>query len=334
MAVLRRSHGVMDGAATVGCMIKLGLAYGSYNTDNRELFDSLLAQAKAAEEAGFDSIWVPDHLMQAPAVASVDDPMLECYTTLGALAAATSKVRLGAFVGCPAYRSAALLGKILATLDVISHGRAIFGIGAGWYDQEHTAYGFEMGHHGERYERLLETIEIVRSMFVNETTTYHGKHFRAEEALNSPRPIQPGGPPIMIGGTGQKKTLRLVAEHADMCNVLGSPEIVRHLMTTLDGHCADVGRNPASICRTVTCMVIVRGSQEEAEAAMPPVFRDHPSPLRPVAGTPDQVVSMLQDLLAAGIDGLILSCVAGDGTPEYIRMLSDLAAEARAGVGR
>jgi alkanesulfonate monooxygenase SsuD/methylene tetrahydromethanopterin reductase-like flavin-dependent oxidoreductase (luciferase family) len=107
-------------------VIELGLSYGCYDRDNPDLFDSVLAQALAAEEAGFDSVWVPDHLMQAPAVAAVEDPMLECYTTLGALAAVTSTVRLGAFVGCPAYRSAALLGKILTTLDVISHGRAIF----------------------------------------------------------------------------------------------------------------------------------------------------------------------------------------------------------------
>jgi alkanesulfonate monooxygenase SsuD/methylene tetrahydromethanopterin reductase-like flavin-dependent oxidoreductase (luciferase family) len=147
------------------------------------LFDAVLAQASAAEEAGFDSVWVPDHLMQAPAVAAVEDPMLECYTTLGALAAATSTVRLGAFVGCPTYRGAALLGKILTTLDVISHGRAIFGIGAGWYEAEHRAYGFEMVHQGERYERLIETVEIVRSMFANRSTTYHGRHHRGRRRV-------------------------------------------------------------------------------------------------------------------------------------------------------
>jgi F420-dependent oxidoreductase-like protein len=315
-------------------MIKLGLSYGCYDRDNSALFDSVLAQAIAAEEAGFDSIWVPDHLMQAPAVASVEDPMLECYTTLGALAAVTSKVRLGAFVGCPAYRSAALLGKILTTLDVISHGRAIFGIGAGWYEAEHRAYGFEMGHHGERYERLIETIDIVKSMFCNQSTTYHGKHHRADGALSSPPPVQPGGPPIMIAGNGEKKTLRLVAEYADMCNVVGSPQVVGRLMETLDRHCADVGRDPATICRTVTSMVIVRPSPEEAEAAMPPSFRDNPSPFKPIAGTPDQVVAMLRELLAAGIDGLILSCPYGDGTPEYVAALSELAAEARAGASR
>jgi F420-dependent oxidoreductase-like protein len=315
-------------------MIELGLSYGCYERDNSVLFDSVLAQAIAAEEAGFDSLWVPDHLMQAPAVASVGDPMLECYTTLGALAAVTSKVRLGAFVGCPAYRSAALLGKILTTLDVISHGRAIFGIGAGWYEEEHRAYGFDLGHHGERYDRLVETIDIVKSMFSNRSTTYYGKHHMADGALNSPRPVQPGGPPIMIAGNGEKKTLRLVAEYADMCNVVGSPQTIRRLMETLDRHCTDVGRDPTEICRTMTSTVIVRPSPEEAEAALPPAFRNKPSPFKPIAGTPDQVVATMRELLIAGIDGLILSCPEGDGTPQYVAALAELAAEARAGTSR
>ena len=306
-------------------VIELGFAYGNYGRDRDGLFDSVAEQALAAEEAGFDSIWVPDHLMQAQAVAPVDYPMIECYTTLGALAALTSTVRLGAFVGCAAYRSAALLGKMVTTLDVISGGRAIFGIGAGWYETEHAAYGFDLGHHGERYERLEETIEIVTSMFSTDVTTFHGKHFSAEHALNSPRPVQPGGPPIMIGGTGERRTLRLVAQHADLCNVLGPPETVRHLMAVLDDHSADLGRDPSTICRTVTAMVVVRDSTAGGSYAMPP------SPLKPVTGTYAEVVSQLRDLLAAGIDGLILSCTEEDSRPEYISMLSELAAEARAG---
>jgi alkanesulfonate monooxygenase SsuD/methylene tetrahydromethanopterin reductase-like flavin-dependent oxidoreductase (luciferase family) len=135
----------------------------------------------------------------------------------------------------------------------------------------------------------------------------------------------------MIAGNGEKKTLRLVAEYADICNVVGPPQVVAGLMETLDHHCADVGRDPATICRTVTSMVIVRSSSEKAEAALSPVFRNNPSPFKPIAGTPDQVVAMLGDLLAAGIDGLILSCPDGDGTPQYVTTLSELVVEARAG---
>jgi F420-dependent oxidoreductase-like protein len=312
----------------VSAGIRLGYAFG-YGTDRDGLFGSVLDQARAAEDAGFDSVWVPDHLMQATAVAPIDWPMLECYTTLGALAVATSRVRLGAFVGCAAYRSPALLGKIVTTLDVISGGRAVFGIGAGWYEVEHRAYGFDLGHHGERYDRMVEAVEIVRSMFVNETTSFEGEHFRAHQALNSPRPVQPGGPPIMIGGNGENRTLRLVAEHADMCNVLGNPETVRRLMSVLDRHCAEIGRDPSTICRTVLSMVIVRDTLEEAEAAMPAIYQNNPSPLRPVAGTRAQVVTLLRDLLAAGADGLILSATETDCRPEYIALLAELAAEAQ-----
>ncbi len=309
--------------------IQLGYAFGNYGTDREGLFGSVLDQARAAEDAGFDSVWVPDHLMQATAVAPIDWPMLECYTTLGALAVATSRVRLGPFVGCAAYRSPALLGKIVTTLDVISAGRAVFGIGAGWYETEHKAYGFDLGHHGERYERLVEAVEIVKSMFANEKTSFDGRHFHADQALNSPRPVQPGGPPIMIGGNGENKTMRLVAEHADMCNVLGNPDTVRRLMSVLDRHCEEVGRDPTTICRTVTSMVIVRDTLEEAEAAMPAIYQNNPSPLRPVAGTPAQVVTLMRDLLAAGADGLIFSATEADCRPEYIALLADLAAEAR-----
>lgn len=313
-------------------MIRLGYAFGAYTNpygDDR-LFDAIAAQVTAAEDAGFDSVWVPDHLMHAPAVAPSDDPHLECYTTLGALAALTSKVRLGSFVACAAYRNPALHAKMVTTLDVISHGRAVFGIGAGWFAAEHTAYGFDMGAPGARYERLAEAVAIAKSMFVNQTTSFHGDHFRAEEALNSPRPIQQGGPPILIGGNGARRTLRLVAEHADICNVLGNADVVRHLMGVLDRHCEAVGRDPSTICRTVTCMAIVRDTAEEAEGAMPAIYRNNPSPLRPIAGTHQQVVTQFRDLLAAGADGLIFTCVQGDGTPDYIALLAELAAEARA----
>jgi alkanesulfonate monooxygenase SsuD/methylene tetrahydromethanopterin reductase-like flavin-dependent oxidoreductase (luciferase family) len=171
-------------------------------------------------------------------------------------------------------------------------------------------------------------------MFANNTTTFHGKHFHAEAALNAPRPVQPGGPPLMIGGTGEKRTLRLVAEHADMCNVLGNPQMVRRLMSVLDRHCEDVGRDPSSVCRTVLSMVIVRDTPDEAEAAIPAIYQGNPSPLRPVAGTRQQVVWLMRDLLEAGVDGLILSCAEDDCRPEYIAMLAELAAEARTAAGR
>ncbi len=314
--------------------VRLGYVFGDYPTPvagSVHLFDSVVAQAQAAEAAGFDSVWVPDHLMQIPLVGSPDEPMLECYTTLAALAALTSRVRLGAFVGGAAYRNPTLLGKAVTTLDIISHGRAMFGIGAGWYEEEHANFGYELGTIPDRFARLVDVLEIVESMFANETTTYAGRYFHADGALNSPRSLQPGGPPVLVGGSGEKRTLRLVAEYADICNVGGHAETVRHLMHVLDRHCQTIHRDPASICRTCTCVVIVRDTEEEAEAAMPDVYRSRPPRTQPVVmGTRLQVAEQLRARLEAGIDGLMLSCAAQDRRPEYAEVLAEVAAEARA----
>jgi F420-dependent oxidoreductase-like protein len=326
-------------AAQVRLRIRLGFSLGDYprpSEGDTGLFDSVLAQVQAAERSGFDSVWVPDHLMQTPVVASRDEPMLECYTLLGALAAATSSVRLGAFVGCAAYRNPALLAKAVTTLDVISKGRAVFGIGAGWFEQEHHAYGYEFGSVSDRFERLVEVIEIVRSMFTAEETRFEGHHYRAEDALNYPRPLQTGGPPILIGGSGEKRTLRLVAEYADICNITGGPAKLTHLNRVLDSHCEAIGRDPTEICRTFINLVIARDSTEEAYEAMPASYReiaqevsDHLSEtVRPIAGTRREVVEQLRRHLDAGIDGMILSCVASDRNAAYVELLGEIAAEA------
>jgi len=319
--------------------VRLGFSLGDYPRPpegDAGLFDSVLAQVRAAERSGFDSVWVPDHLMQTPVVAPRDDPMLECYTLLGALAAATSSVSLGAFVGCAAYRNPALLAKAVTTLDVISKGRAVFGIGAGWFEGEHQAFGYQFGTVAERFERLAEVIEIVRSMLSADETHFEGRHFRADGAVNYPRPLQPGGPPILIGGSGERRTLRLVAEHADICNLTGGPARLAHLNRVLDSHCRAVGRDPAEICRTFINLVIVRDSAEEADQAVPAAYKeiapevtDHLSEtVRPIAGTRAEVVDQLRRHLEAGIDGMILSCAAADRNARYVELLGELAAEA------
>lgn len=318
--------------------MRLGFALGDYprpRDGDAGLFDSVVAQTLAAEAAGFDSVWVPDHLMQTPVVAPRDDPMLECYTTLGALAALTSRVRLGAFVSCAGYRNPALLAKMMTTLDVISHGRSVFGIGAGWFQQEHDAYGFEFGSGADRFDRLVEVVEIVRSMFVNEETRFEGRHFRAVGALNYPRPLQPGGPPILIGGSGEKKTLRLVAEYADICNVTGGPARLRHLMDVLDSHCEALGRDPKEITRTFINVVIVRDTEREAVQAMPEAYRDISSEVsdtlsdtvRPIYGTREQVVEKLQEHVPTGIDGMVMSCAGEDRNAEYVALMGEIGRE-------
>jgi F420-dependent oxidoreductase-like protein len=309
-------------------MIRLGYTIGTFHqvAGDQYLIDAVYREAQAAEAAGFDSLWVADHLMQTPAVAPRNDPILECYVTLAALAAVTSKVRLGAFVTCAGYRNAALLGKIVTTLDHVSRGRAVFGIGAGWFEEEHESYGYEFGTVGERFDRMVDVLDIVQSMFREEATTHEGRHFRARGALNSPPPVQPGGPPTMIGGSGEKRTLRLVAERADLCNVAGTPERVRHLMAVLDDHCAAVGRDPASVCRTYISPVVVRQTRGLAEAAAGSYYRDR-TPA--IIGTRAEVTAHLRSVLDAGIDGLILSCVHEDRTSDYIQLLADIVADAR-----
>ncbi|HEY8523830.1 MAG TPA: TIGR03560 family F420-dependent LLM class oxidoreductase [Acidimicrobiales bacterium] len=322
--------------------IRLGFTVGDYPrppAGDAGLFDTVVAQAQAAERAGFDSFWVPDHLMQTPAVAPKEEPMFECYTTLGALAALTSTLRLGAFVGCAAYRHPGLVAKAVTTLDVISHGRAVFGIGAGWYGEEHHAYGYELGTVADRFGRLVDTLEIVRALLADGEATYAGRHYRVDGALNSPGPLQPGGPPILVGGSGEKQTLRLVAEYADICNVTGSPNDLRRLMGVLDAHCEAVGRDPVEICRTFTSIVVVRDTEAEARAAVPAAYRRaEPTEVArnlaahtgPIAGTRDQVVELLRAHLDAGLDGVVLSCVAQDRHPDYVEMLGELAREALA----
>jgi F420-dependent oxidoreductase-like protein len=325
------------GAPAAG-RIRLGLSLGDYPLPPEgpgRLFDRVVDQVRAAERSGFDSVWVPDHLMQTPVVAPKEDPMFECYTTLGALAALTSRVRLGAFVGCAAYRHPGLLAKAVTTLDLISHGRAVFGIGAGWYEEEHRAYGYDFGTTTERFERLEEVLQIVRPMLRGETPYVEGRHFRVAGPLNCPPPEQAGGPPVLIGGSGEKRTLRLVARYADICNVSGGPAKIRHLMDVLDRHCEEEGRDPAEIGRTFINVVIVRPTEREAVAAMPEAYRhlsrevtDHLSEtVRPFCGTRSQVVDQIGACLAAGVDGMVLSCAGEDRTADYVELLADLAGE-------
>src|SRR5207245_2370418 len=194
---------------------RLGLQIPSFTyqgVPDRELFARASDLATTAEESGFDSLWVMDHFYQIRMVGKVSEPMLEAYSLLPALAARTSRVRLGALVTGVTYRNPAHLAKIVTTLDVISSGRAILGIGAAWNEDEHRGYGFDFPPVRERFERLEEAIRICRAMFRDEAPSFQGKHYRIEGALNFPRPVQPGGPPILIGGSGEQKTLRLVAQ--------------------------------------------------------------------------------------------------------------------------
>jgi len=207
---------------------------------------------RAADEAGFHSLWVMDHLFQIPMLGPPGDPMLESHTTLGFLAGVTERVRLGALVTGATYRPPGLLLKSVTALDVLSGGRAYLGVGAGWYEGEARGLGLLFPPLGERFERLEETLQLAHRMFSGNASPFEGEHNRLAAPINSPAPISRPRPPILVGGGGEKRTLRLVAEYADACNLfvrLGAAGIRRKL-DVLEGHCEEVGRPYEEIERT------------------------------------------------------------------------------------
>ncbi|MFG6504355.1 LLM class F420-dependent oxidoreductase [Microbacterium sp. P05] len=214
---------------------------------------SVLAQtARTAEEGGFTQFTVMDHWFQMESAAPASEPMLEAFTTLGFLAGQTSTIRLGPLVAGVTYRYPGLLAKIVTTLDVLSEGRAMLGIGAAWYDREHRGLGVPYPAISERFERLEEALQIALQMWSDDDGPYRGTHYSLDETLNSPRPIQLPHPPIMIGGKGEKKTLRLVAQYAQIVNLTtDDPAEVAHLLDVLRAHCERLGTDYDAIEKTV-----------------------------------------------------------------------------------
>ena len=204
---------------------------------------TLAGVARAADEGGFTTLTMMDHYFQMEQLGGPPEPMLEGYTSLGFLAGQTSRLELGLLVTGVTYRHPGLLAKIVTTLDVLSGGRAMFGIGAAWYEREHRGLGVPFPPTKERFERLEETLQIVKQAW-NGGGSYAGRHYQLAELTLVPQPLRPGGPRVMIGGSGERKTLRLVATYADACNLFGTdPDGVRHKLEVLRGHCDDVGRD-------------------------------------------------------------------------------------------
>lgn len=234
-------------------LIRRGIHFGSYGSvdDGAAVFGRLAEAARAAEEAGFDAISVPDHVHQNRVGGGPASPMFEAYTVLGALALATSSATLFSLVSPVTLRAPGLLAKAVTTLDVISRGRAVLGVGAGWDAAEHEAYGIEFPGLGERFSRLDEELAICRAMFGTERAAFTGKFYAVRDAYNSPQPVR-GSIPVLVAGGGEKRTLDLVARYADACNVFaGDPADVRHKFDVLSRHCERIGRDPAEITRTV-----------------------------------------------------------------------------------
>ena len=217
--------------------IKLGLQIPnfSYGTGVTELFPTVIAQAQEAEAAGFDSVFVMDHFYQLPGLGTPDQPMLEAYTALGALATATDRVQIGTLVTGNTYRNPTLLAKAITTLDVISQGRAILGIGTGWFELEHDQLGYDFGTFTDRFNKLGEALQIILPMLAGERPTFYGKYYRTVEAMANPRFRD--HIPLMIGGSGEKKTIPLAAKHFDHLNLIAGFDELRHKVDVVKQSC-------------------------------------------------------------------------------------------------
>ena len=292
------------------------------DTPPERLFDRIIEQARAAEAAGFGLVTVMDHLYQIRGVGPETDPMLEAWSALNALARETRRVRLGTLVTGVTYRNPAMLAKLVTTLDVVSGGRAILGLGAAWNEDEHLAFGYDFPPVKERMDRLDEALTIARAMFTQERPTFEGVHYQVRDIINSPRPIQPGGPRILVGGGGEQRTLKIAAKHADMTHwfPLGF-DVLRHKTEVLAGYCEAIGRDPATIERTMATPVVVARSEAVAKAfieRLPPERRAHV-----VAGPPEAAAEGLRPYLDAGFTGFTFNNTSYR-TPEQIAAIGEL----------
>jgi F420-dependent oxidoreductase-like protein len=283
--------------------IRLGLQIPnfSYGTGVAELFPTVIAQAQEAEAAGYDSVFVMDHFYQLPGLGTPDQPMLEAYTALGGLATATERVQLGTLVTGNSYRNPTLLAKAITTLDVVSAGRAILGIGTGWFELEHDSLGYEFGTFTDRFNKLDEALQIIIPMIEGKRPTFSGKYYRANEAMAEPRFRD--HIPLMIGGSGEKKTIPLAARHFDHLNLIAGFDELPRKVAVVKERCEEIGRDPATL---ETSMLVIALIDENVTADLIPDDFKHQA----VFGGPDQVAEQIKTkVLDAGVDGVILSPV-------------------------
>jgi F420-dependent oxidoreductase-like protein len=287
------------------------------DTPVEQLFPTVVAQAREAEASGFDTVLVMDHFYQLPGIGTPDSPMLECYTTLGALASATSTIQLSSLVTGNTYRNPAMLAKTVTTLDVVSGGRAILGIGAGWYEKEHHDYGYEFGTFTQRFERLEEALQIVGPMLRGEAPTFSGTWYHAENALNNPR-LRPSIP-IMLGGSGEQKTFRLAARFADHMNIICGRQDIPRKVAALRERCLEIGRDPETLPTSYLATVMMTEPGDRARAVLEQVPPERRGGV--FAGSPDEVAEALQkDVLDQGIDGLTINMVVNGHEPGAVTL--------------
>jgi F420-dependent oxidoreductase-like protein len=316
-------------------MIRLGMQIPNFTypgVGTAELFEKVASIAEAAEQSGFDSLWVMDHFYQLPLFGPAESAMLEAYTLLGALAARTKTARLGTLVSGVTYRNPAILAKQVTTLDVISGGRAMLGIGAAWFSPEHEGYGVEFPPIGERMDRLEEALLIIRAMLRSDRPIFNGRYYRVRSPINCPAPLQAGGPPVLIGGSGEKRTLKLVAQHGDAVNLVCGRDEIAHKLKVLEMHCEAEARDPATINKTWLASVIIGPTPVEAIEARDRWFAERGIPWdsmdndskasfssRLLVGIPEVVGGRLRQLtIDQGLDGAIVNFPANGHDLEMI----------------
>jgi F420-dependent oxidoreductase-like protein len=290
-----------------------------------QLFPTVRAQAVEADTAGFDTVLVMDHFYQLAGLGTPDQDMIECYTLLSALAQHTSRVRLGSLVTGNTYRHPTLLAKTITALDVVSGGRAQLGIGAGWFELEHDSLGYEFGTFTDRFQKLEESLQIVLPMLRGEQPTLDGRWYRVQDAMNHPAPLS--RVPVMIGGGGEKKTLRMVAQYADESNIICAAEDIPRKLEALAGHCETLGRDRSEITvsyQTSACIApthdravdefeayLARQPQAEARRAMS------------IVGDPDEVAAAYARLKETGIDGVTVNSPANGHVEGRVTLLGE-----------
>jgi F420-dependent oxidoreductase-like protein len=280
------------------------------NRDTSQIVDSLKNLVTRAENRCFDSFWVMDHFHQIPFVGKPAEPMLESWTTISVLAGITTKIKLGTLMTGIIYRHPSILAKIGATLDVLSKGRLFMGIGAAWNEEESSAYGIPFPSAKERFLRLEEAIQIIRKMWTEEpSASFNGQYYQIKNAFCNPKPIQKPSPPIMVGGSGERQTLRIVAKYADACNLFGSAETVKRKLSILKEHCRNVGRDYDSILKTKLGVVVIDDDKDMARKRLLQITKGIPEEQInefAIYGTPEDVLRQKESLEDAGIQYLIV----------------------------
>jgi F420-dependent oxidoreductase-like protein len=269
-------------------------------------FAALARHWQRAEELGYDAAWLDDHFYSVTGPAS--DDSLECWTLMAALARETSRLRFGALVLCNSYRHPPLLAKMASTLDHASGGRLEFGLGAGWFEHEYRAYGYDFPPIGTRLQQLDEALQICRAMWSEDRTSFRGRHYRVEKAWCNPKPVQKPHPPIMIGGGGERVLLRLVAQHADRWNFGGTVDEFRHKIPVLERHCAAVGRDPSAIEKSWFGTIVIEPDDARLQERLAKrAARGHGDAygLNVILGTPEQIAARIREYIAVGVTHFI-----------------------------